>query len=178
MYNRSFAQPESQLLEEADARPPVILGHGLGINNDLVGKRVRVGGGDGRNVVFVAVHDGNDLMRGFLQGLSHGASNLQNISLGSWLRERHVQRPLLPAHVFLGAPKEVRLLTLLLEELHDELAAPALLVCAVYCADQRYRPLLNERLEVDIVNGGEGEVEEVAGQRRYGGEVTVEEYRM
>lgn len=79
MYNRSFAQPESQLLEEADARPPVILGHGLGINNDLVGKRVRVGGGDGRNVVFVAVHDGNDLMRGFLQGLSHGASNLQNI---------------------------------------------------------------------------------------------------
>jgi hypothetical protein len=47
---------------------------------------------------------------------------------------------------------------------------------AFYGSDQRYGPLLNQRLEVDIVNGGERQVEQVAGQRGYRGEVPVEEY--
>jgi hypothetical protein len=67
MYSHSSSHSESRhLLEETDARPPVVLGHGLGVDDDLVGKRIRVGGGDGRNVVFVAVHNGNDLVCGFL----------------------------------------------------------------------------------------------------------------
>lgn len=100
---------------------------------------------------------------------------LAHTSLGSWLCECNVQRPLLPANILLRPAKEVGLLPLLLEELHDKLSAAALLVCAVYGADQRNGPLLDERLEIDIVNGGKGEIEQVAGQRRYGGEVAVEE---
>jgi hypothetical protein len=48
-------------------------------------------------------------------------------------------------------------------------------VCAIDGAHQGYGPLLDQRFEVDIVNGGEGEIEQVAGQGRYGGEVSVEE---
>lgn len=46
---------------------------------------------------------------------------------------------------------------------------------AVYGAHQGKRLLLDERLEVDIVDGGKGEVEEVACQGRDGGEVPVKE---
>jgi hypothetical protein len=99
-------------------------------------------------------------------------------SLGSGLRERHVQRPLLPAHVLFGAAKEVGLFPLLLKELHYQLAPPSLLVRAFYGPDQRHGPLLDERLEVDIVNGGEGQVEQVAREGQYRGEVAVEEYRV
>ena len=65
--------------KEADARPPVILCHGFGVDDDLVGKRVGVGGGNGWNVVLVTVHNGDDLVRGFLERFGHGASNLENI---------------------------------------------------------------------------------------------------
>jgi hypothetical protein len=99
----------------------------------------------------------------------------QHTSLGPWLRKRNVQRPLLPAHILFGAPEEVGLLPLLLEKLHDQLTPAALLVCAVYCAYQRYSSLLDKRLEVDIVNGGQGQVEQIAREGRYGGEVSVEE---
>jgi hypothetical protein len=99
----------------------------------------------------------------------------QRTSLGSWLRKRNVQRPLLPTHIFFCAPKEIGLLALLLEELHDQLAPPALLVRAVDCAHQGYGPLLDQRLEVDIVDGGEGQVEQVAREGRYRREVPVEE---
>jgi hypothetical protein len=51
-------------------------------------------------------------------------------------------------------------------------------VCAVYGADERDGALLDERLEVDVVNGGEGEVEQVAREGGYRGEVAVEEYRV
>jgi hypothetical protein len=91
----------------------------------------------------------------------------QHTSLGSWLRKRNVQRPLLPTHVLFCAPKEVGLLPLLLEKLHNQLAPAALLVCAVDCAYQCYGPLLDQRLEVDVVNGGEGQVEEIAREGRY-----------
>jgi hypothetical protein len=65
-----------------------------------------------------------------MQSVNHSRNVIdwQHTSLGSRLRKRNVQRPLLPAHILLSAPKKVRLLALLLEELHDELAAPALLV--------------------------------------------------
>jgi hypothetical protein len=102
----------------------------------------------------------------------------QHTSLGSWLRKRDVQRPLFPAHVLLGTPKEVSLLPLLLEELYYELTSASLLVGPFYGPDQRYGSLLDERLEVDIVNGGEGQIEQVASERRYRGEVSVEEYGM
>jgi hypothetical protein len=100
---------------------------------------------------------------------------LAHTSLSSWLRKRNVQRPLLPAHVLFCTPKEVGLLPLLLEKLHNQLPSAALLVCAVDCAYQCYGSLLNKRLEVDIVDGGEGQVEQVASEGRYGGEVSVEE---
>ena len=51
-------------------------------------------------------------------------------------------------------------------------------MCAVNGTLQSIRLLLDERLEVDIVNGGEGEVEQVAGEGRDGGEVAMEEDSM
>lgn len=49
-------------LEKTDAWPPVILRYGFGIDDNLIGEWVRVGGGNWRDVVFVAVHNGNDFM--------------------------------------------------------------------------------------------------------------------
>jgi hypothetical protein len=100
----------------------------------------------------------------------------QHTSLGAWLCKRDVQRPLLPAYILVGPPKEVGLFPLLLEELDDELAPAPLLVRAVYSPHQGNGPLLNQRLEIDVVNGGKGEIEQVAGEGRYRGEVAVEEY--
>lgn len=100
---------------------------------------------------------------------------LQRTRLGPRLCERDVQRPLLPANILVCLAEEVRLSPLLLEKLHGYLAPPARLMGAVYGADQGERLLLNERLEVDVVDGRQGEVEQVAGQRRDGGEVAVEE---
>jgi hypothetical protein len=42
-------------------------------------------------------------------------------------------------------------------------------------ADEGGGALVDQRLEVDIVDGGEREVEQVARERRDGGEVAVEE---
>jgi hypothetical protein len=70
----------------------------------------------------------------------------QHTSLGSWLRKRDVQRPLLPANVLLCAAKEVGLFSLLLKELYNKLSSSPLLVCAIYGAYERQRSLLDERL--------------------------------
>lgn len=67
MYSPSPSHPEpAKLLEQTHARPPFVVGNGLGVHDDLIRKGVRVGSGDGRDVVFVAVHDGDDLVCGFL----------------------------------------------------------------------------------------------------------------
>ena len=67
------------LLEEADAGPPVVFGGGLWVHDDLVGEGIGVGGGDGGNVVLVAVHNGDDLVGGLFDRLGHGAADLENI---------------------------------------------------------------------------------------------------
>lgn len=94
---------------------------------------------------------------------------------GAWLCERHVQRPLLPTDILVRLAEEICLPALLLKELHGNLAAPPGLVGAVYGPAQRMGLLLDEGFEVDIVNGRQGEVEQVAGEGRDGGEVAVEE---
>lgn len=88
--------------------------------------------------------------------------------------QRDVQRPLLPANVLVCFAKEVCLSPSLLEELDDKLASASLLVCAVYRPNQGHSPLIDEGFEIDIVDGRQGKVEQVAGKRRYGGEVAVE----
>ena len=77
-------------------------------------------------------------------------------SLGAWGGERHVQGPLLPAHVFVSFSEKVRLPPALLEELHDELATPPLLVGALDGAHQGNGSLVDQGLEVDVVDGGQG----------------------
>lgn len=66
-------------LEKTDAWSPVSLGGGFGVHDDVVGERVGVGGCDGRDVVLVAVHNPNNLVSGFLEGLGHGAANFDDI---------------------------------------------------------------------------------------------------
>lgn len=119
--------------------PGILVGHTFRIYNDLVRERVRVGGGDGWNMVFVAVDNGYYFVGGFLEGFGHCAAHFENVytrrssqcmlllaqkiweptSLRAGRRKRHVQRPLLPAHIFVGFSKKVRLSSPLLEELHD-----------------------------------------------------------
>jgi hypothetical protein len=67
------------LSEKADAWPPVVLGDGFRIDDDLVREGVGIGGGDGWDVVFVSVYDGDDLMRRLLEGLGHGPANFEDI---------------------------------------------------------------------------------------------------
>ena len=62
-------------LKEADAWPPVIVDR-LGVDDNLVGKGVGIGGSNGRDVVFLSVDDGDDLMRSLFQRLGHGAADL------------------------------------------------------------------------------------------------------
>lgn len=98
--------------------------------------------------------------------------------LGARCGYGHVQGPLLPTNVLVGFAKgKVRLPPALFEELDGELAA-LLLVAAVYGSDQGQGALVDERLQVYVVDGGEGEVEQVAGEGGDGGEVAVEEYRV
>lgn len=40
---------------------------------------------------------------------------------------------------------------------------------------QRYRALVNQRFKIHVIDGGQGEVEQVTGEGRYRGEVAVEE---
>lgn len=162
-------------LEEPYARPPVVLGGRFGVDDDLVREGVGVGGGDGWNVVFVAVDDGDDLVGGLFHGLAHSATDLENICLRPGLCERHVQRPLLPTNILVCLAEEVRLSPLLLEELYRNLAPSSGLVGAVYGATESMRLLLDERLEVHIVDGGESEVEQIACEGRNRGEVSVKE---
>ena len=80
-------------------------------------------------------------------------------SLCPGLGDGNVERPLLPADVLVGLAKEVRLSPFLLEELHDNLASTPGLVGAVYRTHERKSLLLDERLEIDIVDGRQREVE-------------------
>jgi hypothetical protein len=96
-------------------------------------------------------------------------------SLGAWGSKRHVEGPLLPAHVFVGFSEKVRLPAALLKELYDELTTPPLLVSALDGAHQGNGPLVDQGLEVDVVDGRQGEVEQIPGEGGDGGEVSVEE---
>jgi hypothetical protein len=64
----------SLVLEESNAWPPVVFRGELGVHDDLVGKRICIGRGDGGNVVLVAIDNGDDFVGGLFQGLSHSAS--------------------------------------------------------------------------------------------------------
>lgn len=48
----------------------------LGLDVDLVGKRVAALGGDGRDMVSVGVDKGDDFHGGGEEGLLHGSANL------------------------------------------------------------------------------------------------------
>ena len=66
------------VLEQADARPPVVFSR-LGVHDNLIRKGVGIGGGNGRNVVLVSVDDGNDLVRRFFERFGHGAANFERV---------------------------------------------------------------------------------------------------
>jgi hypothetical protein len=51
----------------------------LGVDNDLVGERVRVSRCDGWNMVFVSIDDIDDLERGFVEGHFHRAADFDNV---------------------------------------------------------------------------------------------------
>lgn len=50
---------------------PVLPAVRAGIQNDSIGKGVRVAGGDRRNVIFIPIDDGEDLQRRLLEHVLH-----------------------------------------------------------------------------------------------------------
>ena len=68
--------------ENAHSRAPSLVGRRFRVDNDLVGEGVRVGSGDGWNVVLVTVDDADDLVCSLLEGFCHGAANLEDIYTG------------------------------------------------------------------------------------------------
>ncbi len=93
-------------------------------------------------------------------------------------RKRHVQQPLLPADLFVAlAEREICLSSFLLEKLHGQLASPALVRkgrVTVDLAHQGRGALVYQGLQVNIIDGRQGHVQEVARQGSDRGEVTVE----
>jgi hypothetical protein len=65
-------------LEEAYAWTPGFT-CGFWVHHDLVGKRVLIGRGNGRYVVFVLIYNVHDLESGFLEGLGHGAADFKDV---------------------------------------------------------------------------------------------------
>ena len=153
IYNGVSCRWGCWLSEKTDAWPPVVLGDGFRVDDDLVREGVGIGSGDGWDVVFVSVHDGDNLMRRLFERLGHGPANFEDVcysvsacissdshsmmhtSLGPWLGERNIQRPLLPAYILVGLSEEVCLSPLLLKELHHNLPPSSRLVRAIYRAD-------------------------------------------
>ena len=68
--------------ENAHSRAPGLVGRSFGVDDDLVGKWVRVGSGDGRDVVLVTVDDADDFVCSLLEGFCHGAANFEDIYTG------------------------------------------------------------------------------------------------
>lgn len=65
--------------EQADAGSPVVLGRSLGVDDDVIWEGVGVGGRNGRDVILVAVYDGDDLVCRLLERLSHGTADFDDI---------------------------------------------------------------------------------------------------
>lgn len=77
IYNFSFPALCSRISKHAYAVGPAI--GRLGIDQDLVGERIGVGGGDGGNVVLVAVDDIYNLEGGFVEGHFHGSADFEDV---------------------------------------------------------------------------------------------------
>lgn len=65
--------------EQANTWPPVSFGGRLRVNDDVVREWVGVGGCDRGDVVFVTVHDANDLVCGLLERLGHGTADFDDV---------------------------------------------------------------------------------------------------
>lgn len=192
------------LTKSEDAHPPTLVSPW--INHDLVRERITLARGDWRDMIGVCVGYSDDLHRRLLQHHLHRSPHLcplcRPVSVSPRLhptlrqeqptrfrprsRQRHVQRPLLPADLLLGFGGEPGLAPALLEELNRHLPADggvvggvqrgrAGVVGVVDLALERGGALVDERLELDVGHEGQGEVQEVPVARADGGEESVEE---
>lgn len=106
------------------------------VDEYLVWKWILVASQDGRDVVFVSVHDGDNLHGGFLQRSFHGAPNLDSISFGARFGNDDLDDPFFPAYLFLrlvSASKSpepssghARLSSLTVEQLNHDLTSRAI----------------------------------------------------
>lgn len=172
---------------------------------DLIRERILLADSNRRDMIEVAIDDVDNLCRGFLETLFHSETNLAVLCfllvsqcllfffrevgiafltcLRFWPGAHDLDNPLFPAYLVLGAAKEVRLLPLCLAELQHDLDATESIVAATSitrwrCFQRSYyggRALVYERLEVDVLDYREGEIEDVAAHRGYREEVAVEE---
>jgi len=66
--------------EDAHARAPrILLGRRFWVDDDVIGEGIRVRRGDRRDMIFIAVDNVYDFMRGFFEGFGHGSSNFDDV---------------------------------------------------------------------------------------------------
>lgn len=125
-------------------------------------------------MIPVPIHNIYNLHRRPLQRALHCPSRFHDLGIAPRRRQRHVQHPRLPDQLVVCLAPEPAFASLFLQELDDYLAAAAGETCCV-----RYRggavgrdvelpgkgrcALVNEGFELDVVDDGEGHVEEVVG---------------
>ncbi len=83
MYNRSHPAIPRDFCEseKADTRSPVILRNRFRIHDNLVGKWIGIGGGNGGNVVFVTIDNGDDFVGSFFERFGHGTPDFEDICI-------------------------------------------------------------------------------------------------
>lgn len=72
--------PYHVLSEKTHPRPPyIVVASDLWVDDDPVRKGVRVGGGNGGDVVFLAVNNGDDLVGGLFERFCHGTADFGDV---------------------------------------------------------------------------------------------------
>lgn len=188
--NTSIRQPLASIQPNTDAILPTVAPR---IQHDAIRERIRFAGRDGRDMVLIPVDDGEDLEGCLLEHILHRFADFCAFRLRPRRSNSNIQRPNLPANLLLPLPRHPRQSpkphsgppSLLLIELDGyptaHAATPAIenVIAArsggKVLADERGDTGVDEGFEIDVVDGGEGEVEDVEGGGTDGGEVSVEE---
>lgn len=80
IYTMRLSRPTTEENSEyADTWSPVALSCSFWVHSDVIRERVGVRRRDWGNVIFVAINDINDLVRGFLERLGHGTADFDDV---------------------------------------------------------------------------------------------------
>lgn len=189
IYQSGYQTPflPNPKLENPHSSPPPFTPR---INENLIGKGIDLRRRNGRDVIPIPIHNIHNLQHSPLYTTLHRPPGFYDLGIGPRSGERHVQNPGLPDQFVVrsgGAEPPLGAGAFLLHEVHDHLASPALGFGGP-ARDARGGTLelsregggagVDQGLEFDVGDEGEGHVEEFVGGGFEGGEVAVEEDRV